>query len=134
MTKNYGIIHGYRSGLEEKIPPILDAAGVKWSYETVKIKYSVNKECTYTPDFPIINKSGYQWFLESKGRFLTSDRQKHIMIKEQHPELDIRFLFTNAKAKISKVSKTTYAQWCDKHGFKWAHKVIPTEWFSEGDK
>ncbi len=122
---------GYKSGLEEQMPAQLDAAGVSWGYETQKIKYRVEKNCTYTPDFPIVNLSGYSWFLESKGRFLTADRMKHIMIKQQFPDLDIRFVFTNANAKISKTSKTTYGKWCEQYGFKYATKVIPKEWFNE---
>lgn len=66
--------------------------------------------------------------IETKGRFVTADRQKHLLIKEQHPNLDIRFLFQNSKARISKSSKTTYADWCRKHGFQFADKVVPEEW------
>jgi hypothetical protein len=29
---------------------------------------------------------------------------------------------------LSKKSSTTYAEWCDKHGFLWCHKEIPEEW------
>lgn len=125
------IDHGYKSGLEHTMHYQLDDAGVKWSYETVKIKYRVEKDCTYTPDFPIRNKSGYEWILETKGRFLTADRMKHILIRQQFPDLDIRFVFTNANAKISKTSQTTYAKWCEKYEFKYATKVVPKEWFNE---
>jgi hypothetical protein len=51
------------------------------------------------------------------------------LVKQQHPELDIRFVFTSSKSKISKNSKTTYADWCIKHGFKYSDKIIPDEWF-----
>jgi hypothetical protein len=69
--------------------------------------------------------------IETKGRFVTEDRQKHLLIKAQHPELDIRFVFSNSRAKISKTSKTTYAAWCDKYGFKYADKRIPEAWLEE---
>ncbi|MBZ5882545.1 endonuclease I, partial [Escherichia coli] len=59
------------------------------------------------------------------------DRQKHLLINAQHPELDIRFVFSNPKARISKTSQTTYADWCERHGFKYAAKVIPQEWIDE---
>jgi hypothetical protein len=52
-------------------------------------------------------------------------------VKKQHPELDIRFVFTSSKNKISKASKTSYADWCDKNGYKYADKFIPDEWFNE---
>ena len=69
--------------------------------------------------------------VESKGRFVTADRKKHLLIKKQHPTLDIRFVFSNSKAKINKGSKTTYGDWCDKHGFLYADKLIPEEWLYE---
>ena len=54
-----------------------------------------------------------------------------MLIKKQHPELDIRIVFMSGKTKIRKGSPTTYGMWCDKHNIPWAEKQIPTEWFSE---
>jgi hypothetical protein len=65
---------------------------------------------------------------------MTADRQKHLMVKEQHPELDIRFVFSNSKSKLSKISQTTYGDWCIKHGFKYADKDIPMSWLNERSK
>ena len=62
---------------------------------------------------------------------MVEDRQKMLLIKEQYPDIDFRIVFYNANQKIKKGSKTTYAMWCDKHGFKWAHKTIPPEWIEE---
>jgi hypothetical protein len=53
-----------------------------------------------------------------------------LLIKEQHPDLDIRLLFQNAYNKIRKGSKTTYAMWCEKKGILYAHKQIPKQWLS----
>lgn len=72
--------------------------------------------------------------IEAKGLFDVKDRQKHLFIKEQYPDLDIRFVFQNPKNKLYSGSKTTYADWCDKYGFKWAAKVIPASWFTERKK
>ena len=33
-----------------------------------------------------------------------ADRKKHLLIKEQHPELDIRFVFSRAGNKLSSKS------------------------------
>ena len=119
--------YGYRSGLEQRVSAqILEKEPVQ--YEMRKIPYEVNKNCTYTPDFLL--KSGI--FIETKGRFVTADRMKHLYIKAQHPQLDIRFVFTNPKSKINKGSKTTYGDWCEKHGFLYAKEWIPEEWFDEG--
>jgi hypothetical protein len=120
--------HGFKSGLEESISNQIDSKGIKVEYETEKVSYSIPaSEHTYHPDFLLPNGI----FVETKGRFVIADRKKHILIKAQHPELDIRFVFTNSRNKINKSSKTTYADWCEKNGFKYADKHIPEEWFSE---
>ena len=67
-------------------------------------------------------------FIETKGLFTSADRAKMRLVKEQHPKVDIRFVFSNSKNKISKISKTTYAMWCKKYGFKYADKHIPKDW------
>ncbi len=37
-------------------------------------------------------------------------------------------VFQNPNGKIRKGSKTTYANFCDKHEILWAEKQIPKEW------
>ena len=54
-----------------------------------------------------------------------------LLIKEQHPDIDIKMVFYNANKKIKKGSKTSYAMWCDKHNIKWANKIIPDEWIRD---
>jgi hypothetical protein len=117
----------FRSGLEERTAKYLKKLKVKFTYEKLKIKWQDLRYRTYTPDFVLANGI----IIETKGRFIVSDRQKHLMIKEQHPDLDIRFVFSNPNSKLYKGSKTTYADWCDKHGFKWAKEEIPFEWTKE---
>lgn len=120
--------HGYRSGLEDTVAEQLDMMRVKYKYEELKISYTVpESKHTYTPDFVLSNGI----IVETKGRFVTADRKKHLLVKQQHPEYDIRFVFSNPRCKISKLSKTTYADWCDKYGFKYAAKMIPQEWIDE---
>lgn len=120
--------YGFRSGLEERIAEKLTKLGVDFKYEEVVIKYikpaSTHK---YTPDFVLPNGI----IVETKGRFLQADRMKHLLVKEQNPTMDIRFVFSNSNSRISKTSKTTYAAWCEKHGFKYADKTIPQEWLDE---
>lgn len=117
--------YGFRSGLEMTIDESLKERGIDGEYEQHIIEY-VKPEThhKYHPDFKLPNGI----FVETKGRFLADDRKKHLLIKKQHPEIDIRFLFQNSKTKISKGSKTTYGMWCEKHGFKYADKEIPEDW------
>ena len=117
---------GFRSGLEEQVANQIKSKGLKVEYEQTKISYVIpESKHTYTPDFVLPNGV----IIESKGRFLIEDRKKHLLIKAQQPHLDIRFVFTSSSAKISKGSKTNYADWCVKNGFLYADKFIPDSWF-----
>lgn len=124
------IVNGYRSGLEEKVSAQLESLGVPFEYEKLKVKYLVNEVRTYTPDFKLPNGI----IIETKGRFVAADRKKHLLIQKQDPFLDIRFVFTNSRAKISKGSNTSYADWCEKNGFLYADKLIPEGWINENSK
>ena len=120
--------YGFKSGLEENISKQTESKGIAVEYESEKVAYVIPaSEHTYNPDFKLPN--GIR--VETKGRFVIADRKKHLLVKEQNPNLDIRFVFSNSKNKINKKSKTTYGDWCDKHGFKYADKEIPDSWFSE---
>jgi hypothetical protein len=131
MRINHGLANGYRSGLEDKIAAQLRSVNLNWAYEETRICFTQPaKNRRYTPDFEIEGKK-CAILIETKGRFTLADRQKHIMIKEQHPDLDIRFVFQNSRARISKGSKTRYSDWCEKNGFKYADKLIPLEWIEE---
>lgn len=109
---------GWRSGLEENMADGLTSRGVSYRYEATEdvIRYEIPaRVARYTPDFVLPNGV----IIETKGRFVTKDRQKHLLIKDQLPHLDIRFVFSNPNGRISKNSPTTYAMWCEKHGFRY---------------
>ena len=120
--------YGFRSGLEEKVAEYLASKGVGFSFETLKVPYvKPETKHIYTPDFILDNGI----IIETKGRWMMEDRKKHVLIRKQHPNLDIRILFQNANAKISKGSKTSYADFCEKHGITYAHREIPEAWLKE---
>ena len=122
----------YRSGFEQTIAQQLDASNIEYLYEDKnnKIIYHLPvKDKKYIPDFlieghPIV-------IIEAKGVFDKADRTKHEMLRDQHPELDIRIVFQNANNKIYKGSKTTYAAWATKNGITWANKEMPKEWLND---
>ena len=121
--------NGFRSGLEKRIADDLTKRGVAFEYEKLKIKYSVpSRESKYTPDFVILDNG---IIVEGKGMFDADDRQKHLLIQAQRPDLDIRFVFSRSAAPIYKGSPTTHASWCEKYGFLYADKLIPSEWLKE---
>ena len=124
-----GIREGYRSGLEESIAIQLKASGVTYTYEKERLKYiPVPKH--YTPDFILVGKNK-KIYIETKGRFLPKDRTKHLLIQEQHPDIELRFVFTNSKQKLYKGSQTTYGRWCEKHGFLYTERRVPDLWLRE---
>lgn len=123
-----GLRLGFRSGLESRVASELTEAGVYFVFEPFKIAFiRPETEHTYTPDFLLPNGI----LIETKGRFVTADRQKHLLIRRCNPEADIRFVFSNPRQRIGKGSRTTYAMWCDKNGFKYAKGSIPEEWINE---
>ena len=122
--------HGYRSGLEHVVKDSLHTRKCKAKYECMKIEWEDLSYRKYTPDFLLPNGI----IIETKGRFTPADRIKHLAIQKQHPNLDIRFVFSNSNSKLRKGAKTTYADWCEKHGFLYADKDVPQEWIDEKKK
>ena len=114
----------YRSKFEASIAATLHAKNVAFTYESIRLEYTL--EGTYVPDF--ILPSGV--LVEAKGHLRTEDRRKLRAVKTQHPDIDLRLCFQNANEKISKKKNSMrYFEWCDRHGFKWCHKVIPSSWY-----
>ena len=125
---DYRIAHGFRSGLEERVSEQLAFLNILDCYEIKKIPFiQPEKQRNYTPDFWLPNGI----VVETKVVFTVQDRQKHLLIKEQYPDLDLRFVFSNSKNKLRKGSKTTYGDWCHKHDFIFADQLIPEEWINE---
>ena len=115
----------FRSGLEEKIADLFVELGVCYEYESTKIPYQISH--SYTPGFLL--PSGI--FLEAKGYFDADDRRKIKAVKQQHPEIDLRIIFQAPYNTISKKSKTTYAQWCDRLDIPWTSFTnIPLDWLT----
>ncbi len=114
----------YRSQLEKRVSLGLPSK-VRNNYESHTISYTVDHK--YCPDWSISENR----FIECKGYFRASDRAKHLYIRDQHPEIEVMFVFGDANNKIHKNSKTTYADWCEKHGFQYTDikRGIPKEWF-----
>ena len=114
----------YRSHFEIGLAKSLTEKNISFEYENSKYTY-IPKPRTYTPDFYLPETGIY---IEAKGHLDKSDRVKMQLIKQQHPDLDIRFVFVRASNKIYKGSKTTYAAWANRYGFQWAEGGIPEEW------
>ena len=115
----------FRSRLEEKVADLLVELGVKYEYESTKIPYQI--QYNYTPDFLLPNGI----YLETKGYWDAADRRKIKAVKTLHPEIDLRMVFQAPFNKISKRSKTSYAQYCDKLNIPWCSFTnIPLDWLT----
>jgi len=122
-------INFYRSGFEEKVQKALKEAKIPYEYETEVIHYTVPaSKHKYTPDFIFTRADGTKLYVEAKGRFDPDDRKKMLLIKEQHPDIDIRLLFMRDQP-IRKGSKTFYSMWCIKNNIDYACGIdMPKEW------
>ena len=102
----------YKSGLESKFQAACTAKGWELGYEQDKIKYTIPESAhTYTPDFTVTSNV----YIETKGLWVADDRKKAMLVKEQHPEIKILYVFQRNQA-LYKGSKTTYLQWAHKQG------------------
>jgi hypothetical protein len=117
----------FRSGLEQRIADNLTKRDCKFEYEQMSVAYFVSG--TYKPDFVLPNGI----IIEAKGYFRYKEQRMHRSIKEQHPELDIRFVFSNVNSRIQR-SNLTCANWCDKHGFQYSEEIVPHEWTKDVKK
>lgn len=103
-----------RSKLEIDVVKVLNAIGIPWKYESEKLSYIIPESThSYTPDFTVNNTI----YLEGKGLLADhQERTKYILLKEQIPNLDLRFIFGNPNKRCAGM-KQTHAEWATKHGF-----------------
>lgn len=105
-----------RSKLEIKFEEILQETKTEYGYEVTKIPYTVpESNHNYIVDFSTPNK--IHW--EVKGWLSDhQERQKYVLVKQQHPDIDLRFVFDNIN-KLCGGTKYTHKTWCEKNGFKY---------------
>jgi hypothetical protein len=116
----------FRSKFEASLFGLAKASKKELDFEPKDaiIDYSIHFR--YQPDFRLSNGI----LVEAKGQLDVWDRRKMAAVKAARPELDIRFVFQNARTKLSRNGKT-YAQWAEGAGFPWAEGSIPIEWWTE---
>lgn len=104
-----------RSKLEERFELILKDFDVPYEYELTKIDYIIPESShTYTVDWTILNGR----LIETKGYLSDhAERRKYVLLKEQHPDLDLRFVFDNGN-KLCGGTKMSHNKWAEKYNFK----------------
>lgn len=137
----------YRSKYELEVATNLETQNIAFEYESVPIEYlqpvikgtcpscgscKVAQRRTYTPDFALKNATdNVAFFIETKGLFTSENRRTMALVKQQHPEIDIRMLFMRNN-KVHKNNPKTYGDWCNEQGIKWAvGKEAPAHWLKE---
>lgn len=113
----------FASPLERSVWAKLDHKTTK--YEPEVINYTIKHE--YTPDFVVTRKDGSKIYLEVKGWLRYEDQRKMRAVKEDNPDLDIRFYFP--KDQKVHLSKMLNSEWCKKHGFPCYIGKISKRWF-----
>jgi predicted nuclease of restriction endonuclease-like RecB superfamily len=130
LCDQQGVIKAFRSQFEDRIARDLCSRKVPFRYEREQDRLQWTRPAThhvYSPDFVLIRPDGHLIYLEAKGRLTGEDMAKMLYIFKQHAELDIRFLFSNAKTSAGRQKKNA-GQWADKHGIKWAEARVPESW------
>lgn len=108
----------------------MDCAKIHWMYEPDKFDWFPPPR-KYTPDFKVLRRDGTYFYIEFKGYLRPADKRKMKYFKQQNPNVDVRFVFMNAYKALYAGSPSTYADWAEKHGYRWAHQIIPEKWLDE---
>jgi hypothetical protein len=119
-----------RSGFERDIGQLLDREGFDFDYESTKFRYPfpipgayceycydesrIHKDRIYTPDFVIGDI-----YLECKGKLTAAERKKFEAIRDEWPELDLRFLFMRDNW-LTKAHKSRYSDWAKRIGYPYS--------------
>lgn len=101
-----------RSYEERVVQEALRGLSLPFQYECTKLDYVLRKK--YTPDFSV---EGVH--VEVKGWWPPEDRAKLKAVRLGNPNDVILVILVRPQTKISKTSKTTYAQWCEQWGISW---------------
>ena len=105
----------FRSGFEEDVAKQLQPFG--FSYEPFQVPYRIERK--YTPDF-VYEYRGRTYLIECKGYFRAGDTQKYRSIARSIPWThELIFVLMKPNQKVSKSTKLTMAEWCDKHEILW---------------
>jgi hypothetical protein len=114
----------HRSRLEEEVEQALESMGYTPSYEAERFNYVLHRK--YTPDFKV-----GQVLIEVKGWWPPAERSKFLSVIVCNPGLPIFVALQRPYLTLSKKSKTTYAEWCSRHGIAWCPIPIPPDFMEQ---
>ena len=106
----------FRSEFEKDVATQLQPFG--FSYEPFQVPYEIPRK--YTPDFVYEDSRGRGYLIECKGYFRAGDTQKYKAVSKSLPwTQELIFVLMKPNQKVSKSTKLTMAEWCDKHDILW---------------
>ena len=123
-----------RSGFEAKILRELDDLGVKYVYESPDSWLEFTqpaKKRKYLPDILLTTSTGATIYVEIKGKLDKDTKLKMELVKQAHPEKDIRIVFMRNNRMTKRTKSKTYTDWAEDKGFPCAVGTIPEEWLDE---
>jgi hypothetical protein len=94
-------------------------------YETEKLDYVLIRN--YLPDFILKFDDGRKIYIETKGYLRGEDRAKLLAVRDRHPDLDLRLVFSKDN-RLNRKSRSRYSCWAKRHGFTYSVGTIPMEW------
>ena len=117
----------FKGKLEEQINQSLLDQGLEISYEKERFDYYLKR--WYTPDF-LVKGHAFDFWIEVKGYWPSSRRNQFLCVLRNHPTLNIFVALQSPHQRLSKQSKTTYCQWCERFGVAWCPTPIPTDFLN----
>lgn len=102
--------------------------GLEDAYETDKISYNVPH--TYTPDFVCKDILDQKFYVETKGRFPSKDRQKMRRVIVCNPGIRILMVLQDPRQKEKGLKKTA-AQHCEAIGLPWCTLSVAKEFLAD---
>jgi predicted nuclease of restriction endonuclease-like RecB superfamily len=116
----------FKSGLERDFAELLVKHGVSAEYEATRFEFI--RVGHYTPDWKVSDSL----YIETKGYFSPRNRGDLLSFREQHPNVEIFLVFSAPNNRLTSKSKTTYAEWADRHGFRWSSiRQFPIQLFNK---
>jgi len=105
----------FRSEFEKDVAKQLQPFG--FTYESCQVPYRIERK--YTPDF-VYENGGTTYYIECKGYFRAGDTQKYRSISNcLGSNQKLIFVLMKPNQKVSKSTRNTMAQWCDKNNILW---------------
>jgi hypothetical protein len=135
----------YRTEFEATTAMRLIRRNISFEYEPARLRYTDKngRKRITQPDFHLKPKSNDPhggMFVEAKSLLKNDHLSRYELLREQRPDLDIRFIFEQPDRTIShfgvadgegQTRAVSYSEWADMNGFKWSGEAIPNALLNE---